>query len=679
MSRMFRSRFNHRQFWGLLAALAVVAAAALASLGLKSNLDRKAEAAGGVEAAARFAQVRADIEALAKNERERAMLAASLAPLRATLATLRSRDSTVAVAATLKDAFASEPWWEPIRREFPVAGVAFGGNHLDFATDARATRLSLADLIATGATDGNASSVVSEGDVVWVAAAERIAVPGRERPAVLVLLHHLDAQALAAILPKPSDAVAIERQGHVLVSAGAPVASAAFAGTSPSTFIRVVRGPLDTLVLVVGADCQAAMAVARGGLPPAAVVAMGGALAVLLLVLSLRSKRPAPIAHAPTSQPGPAGTIMGVGGEATTASPVVPAPIVLGQEDTQLMASKAEPTGLGFVGRYTLIDKLGEGGMAQVFTAVSHGAEGFQRKFVVKRLRAEIAANKAAVAQFIDEAKLGSSLVHSNIIPVFDFGRAGDEYFMAMEYILGRDLGRLVERGMASGRGPLPIPVLLYTASETLKALDYAHTRQSDDGRPLGLVHRDVSPSNILLSLRGEVKLFDFGIVKAEGRISKTEHGMVKGNLSFMAPEQARGQATDARSDLFSLGLVLYFCATGSPLYRGESPYELLLKAASGPTGVDWDSVDALPAPLPAILHVALQLDPSARFPSAAAFADALAGKPQASSQESSTYVRSLVGEDLANEESRLTQSKSNLKREKAPAGPPLTKSAGGT
>jgi serine/threonine protein kinase len=677
---MFRSRFNHRQLLGTLAALAVVSLTALASSGLKSNLDRKAEAAGDVEAAARFARVRSNIEALAKSERERAMLAASLAPLRATLATLRSQDSTTAVAATLKDAFASEPWWEPIRREFPVAGVAFGGTRLDVATDARAAHLSLADMIATGVSEGSASAVVAEGDAVWMAAAERIAVPGRERPAVLVLLRRLDTPALAAVLPKPSDAVAIERQGHVLVSAGPPGASAAFAGTSPSSPFRVVRAPLDGLVLAVAADCASSMAAARGGLPPAAIVAMGGALAILFLVLSLRAKRPALIAHAAMSQPRQTGTIMGAGGDGAPAtSPDVPAPSHLGQEDTQLLASKAEPTGLGVVGRYTLIDKLGEGGMAQVFTAVSYGAEGFQRKFVVKRLRAEMAANKAAVAQFIDEAKLASSMVHSNIIPVFDFGRAGEEYFMAMEYILGRDLGRLVERGMASGRGPLPIPVLLYAASETLKALDYAHTRQGDDGRPLGLVHRDVSPSNILLSLRGEVKLFDFGIVKAEGRISKTEHGMVKGNLSFMAPEQARGQATDARSDLFSLGLVLYFCATGSALYRGESPYELLLKAASGPTGVDWEAVDALPAPLPAILRVALQLDPSARFPSAAAFAEALGRDAQASSQEASAYVRSLVGEDLAREESRLTQSKANLMREKASAEIPLTKSASGT
>jgi serine/threonine protein kinase len=675
---MFRLRFHDRRLGGSFAAVAVVAVSAIAAQGLRSHLDHNAEAAGEAEAAAHLTQIRAGLHTLAKNDGERAVLAASLPPLRATLATLRSRDRTTAVAATLKDAFASEPWWEPIRREFPVTGVAFGAGHLDFATDARVARLNLADTIAQGASHGSASAFVAEGGLVWMVTTQRVDIPGRDRPAVLTLLRPLDASALTALLPTPSDAVGVEKHGHILVSAGEAPTVAALGGTVALNSIRVAHCPLDELVLVVAADCADAMVAARGAVPPAALVALGGALAILFLGLSLRSKRPT--VHMPSAAASmPAETIMGLGDGMTWGSSVAPAPPPWAREDTRLMAPKTELTGLGVVGRYTLIDKLGEGGMAQVFTAVAHGAEGFQRKFVVKRLRAELATNKAAVAQFVDEAKLASSLVHSNIIPVFDFGMAGDEYFMAMEYILGRDLGRLVERGVASGRGPLPIQVLLYAASETLKALDYAHTRQGDDGRSLGLVHRDVSPSNILLSLRGEVKLFDFGIVKAEGRTSKTEHGMIKGNLSFMAPEQARCQATDDRSDLFSLGLVMHFCATGSTLYQGESSYDLLLKAASGPTAVDWQGMSALPAPLPAILRVALQPDPSARFPSAAAFADAIAPYPHASSQDASAYVQSLVGEDLANEESRLTQSKSNLAREKVVAEQNLTKSAGGT
>ena len=165
---------------------------------------------------------------------------------------------------------------------------------------------------------------------------------------------------------------------------------------------------------------------------------------------------------------------------------------------------------------------------------------------------------------------MGSTLVHSNIIPVFDFGKVSDEYFLAQEYILGRDLGRLTARALERHQRALQPPLVLYVASETLQALEYAHGKLGEGGRPVGLVHRDVSPSNILVSARGEVKLFDFGIVKAEGRVTKTQHGVVKGNVSFMSPEQARGLAVDGRADLFSLGLVIFYCLTGEILYRGR-------------------------------------------------------------------------------------------------------------
>ena len=207
--------------------------------------------------------------------------------------------------------------------------------------------------------------------------------------------------------------------------------------------------------------------------------------------------------------------------------------------------------------------------MAQVYTAVTFGAEGFRRTFVVKRLRAELAREPAVVAQFIDEANLGSTLVHSNIIPVFDFGKVGDEYFLAQEYILGprpRPPGRARDRDAAARRcrrrsccTPRPRRCARWSTRTPSSATA---------GRPMGIVHRDVSPSNILVSARGEVKLFDFGIVKAEGRVTKTQHGVVKGNVSFMSPEQARGIDVDGRADLFSLGLVMFYCLTGDVLYQ---------------------------------------------------------------------------------------------------------------
>ena len=163
--------------------------------------------------------------------------------------------------------------------------------------------------------------------------------------------------------------------------------------------------------------------------------------------------------------------------------------------------------------------------------------------------------------------------------------------------------------------------MVLYAAAETLRALEYAHTKLGEAGRPMGIVHRDVSPSNILVSARGEVKLFDFGIVKAEGRVTKTQHGVVKGNVSFMSPEQARGIAVDGRADLFSLGLVIFYCLTGELLYQGQTTYELLVKAATGPGTEELERIAALPAPCAEIVRKALEVDPTKRYQTAAEFA----------------------------------------------------------
>jgi serine/threonine protein kinase len=305
-------------------------------------------------------------------------------------------------------------------------------------------------------------------------------------------------------------------------------------------------------------------------------------------------------------------------------------------------------------GRYMLLDLLGEGGMAQVFTAVTFGAEGFRRTFVVKRLRAELSRDPAVVAQFIDEAKLGSTLVHSNVIPVFDFGKVGDEYYLAQEYILGRDMQRIAARMFERDGTALPYSVVLHVAHETLKALEYAHTKLADDGRPLGIVHRDVSPNNVLVSARGEVKLFDFGIVKAEGRVSKTQQGVVKGNVSFMSPEQARGINIDGRADLFSLGLVIFYCLTGEILYTGSTTYELLVKAATGPGPDELARIAALPAPCADIVRKVLEVDPTRRYQTAAEFGAALAPHIAGGNTEAGALMSTLFADDFRAEEARF-------------------------
>jgi len=302
--------------------------------------------------------------------------------------------------------------------------------------------------------------------------------------------------------------------------------------------------------------------------------------------------------------------------------------------------------------------------MAQVYTAVTFGAEGFRRTFVVKRLRAELSREPAVVAQFIDEANLGSTLVHSNIIPVFDFGKVGDEYFLAQEYILGRDLGRLAARSIEKQQRPLPPAMVMYAAAETLRALEYAHTKLGEAGRPMGIVHRDVSPSNILVSARGEVKLFDFGIVKAEGRVTKTQHGVVKGNVSFMSPEQARGIAVDERADLFSLGLVMFYCLTGDILYQGQTTYELLVKAATGPGTEELGRIAALPAPCAEIVRKALEIDPTKRYQTAGEFGAALAAHVAGGSAAAGTLMSTLFAEDFRAEEARFAAAIPSSERE---------------
>jgi hypothetical protein len=291
---------------------------------------------------------------------------------------------------------------------------------------------------------------------------------------------------------------------------------------------------------------------------------------------------------------------------------------------TVVIVAPASESSMMF-GRYRLVERLSEGGMSELFIAKATGVEGFTRSFVLKRLRPELARDKDAVAQFVDEARLQADLVHSNIVPVFDFGVVGGEYFMTQEYILGRDLGRVMERQRAVGRAGLPSPVAYFAAHETLQALAYAHARRAADGTPLGLVHRDIAMGNILVSLAGEVKLSDFGIVKSNDRVSRTQVGVVKGNTNFMSPEQARGQAVDARSDLFSLGLVLYYCLSGEMLYGGNNDLEVLHHAAGGLLREDFGRIRRLPDPAPQILERALALDPNHRFQTAAEFADEVA------------------------------------------------------
>jgi serine/threonine protein kinase len=209
-------------------------------------------------------------------------------------------------------------------------------------------------------------------------------------------------------------------------------------------------------------------------------------------------------------------------------------------------------------------------------------------------------------------------------------------------------------RSLEKEARPLPLNQVFYVAHETLKALDYAHTKSGSDGKPMNLVHRDVSPNNILVSARGEVKLFDFGIAKAAHRITQTQFGMVKGNVRFMSPEQARGIEIDARSDLFAVGLVVFYALTGDALYEADTGYALLLKAAEGLGEKEWAKIKSLPKEAQRVLERALQHDPADRYQSATEFAQALAPFIAGAHDALARTMERLFGEDIKAEEARF-------------------------
>lgn len=215
--------------------------------------------------------------------------------------------------------------------------------------------------------------------------------------------------------------------------------------------------------------------------------------------------------------------------------------------------------------------------MAEVFKAKAVGVEGFERLLAVKRILPNIAEDEEFITMFIDEAKIAVQLQHANIAQIFDLGKVDDSYFIAMEYVAGRDL-RSIFDDMRRHKRTTPMPQVCYVVMQICEGLDYAHNKRDAQGRSLNLVHRDVSPQNVLIGYEGEVKLIDFGIAKAAGKASKTQAGILKGKFGYMSPEQVRGLPIDRRSDIFALGIILYEMLTGERLFIGESDFSTLEK-----------------------------------------------------------------------------------------------------
>ena len=272
--------------------------------------------------------------------------------------------------------------------------------------------------------------------------------------------------------------------------------------------------------------------------------------------------------------------------------------------------------------RYHVVNKIAHGGMAEIFLAVQTGAEGFQKQVVLKRILPALSADPSFVRMLVDEAHIASTLNHSNVVQVLDLGKAADQFFLVLEFVDGWSLEQ-VRRRAKKARMKFPLPLALYVVSSLCRALAYAHTRKRN-GQPLGIVHRDVTPQNVLLSREGEVKLADFGIAKAIGKREKSVTGVIKGKFAYMSPEQAVGGELDGRSDLFSVGTVLYVLTTGRKPFEGTNDLDVLMQVRKARYEKPSELIKDFNPEVERFIARALRPDPARRWQSAEQMADRL-------------------------------------------------------
>ncbi|MEO8035728.1 MAG: TonB family protein, partial [Acidobacteriota bacterium] len=386
-----------------------------------------------------------------------------------------------------------------------------------------------------------------------------------------------------------------------------------------------------------GAMTPPAMPAHPGAMTPPAMPAHPGAMtppampAVLPPTPATAPPKPMPAAPPPPQRPAAAPS-------ATAPSPVTPPPPHVAEPEAtqklpmfekmaisapvfptpaaQAPTEEEEPTDGTKFGQYVLLEKIATGGMAEVWKARMRGVEGFQKTVAIKKILPHLSDNQDFIEMFVDEAKLAAQLNHNNIIHIYDLGKIQSSYYIAMEYVDGYDLKTILRRGEGRDQ-PMQVELALFIASKVAAALDYAHRKHDFEGKDLGLVHRDVSPQNVLVSQDGDIKLCDFGIAKAASKANHTQAGALKGKLQYMSPEQAWGRNIDKRSDIFALATVLFEMLTGKKLFNGDNELSILEQVREArvtkPSGLN----DEVPPEVDAIVLKALQMDPSARYQTA--------------------------------------------------------------
>ena len=302
-------------------------------------------------------------------------------------------------------------------------------------------------------------------------------------------------------------------------------------------------------------------------------------------------------------------------------------------------------------GPYKLIRQVAVGGMAEIHLAKTAGIAGFEKYVAIKMIHPNFAEDEQFIQMLVDEAKIAVQLTHGNIAQTFDLGRVGDTYYITMEYVDGADLYKILRRASEQDL-EMPLDVCAFIGKEISSALDHAHRKRDHTGKSLGIVHRDVSPQNVLVSYSGEVKLVDFGIAKATMKARQTAVGVIKGKYYYMSPEQARGDIIDHRSDIFSAGIVLYEMITGQMLYLEEDLHKLLEMARAADIAPPSRLRKGVPPQLERIVMRALAKEPDNRYQSAGDFALDLerflhAYSPVFTSNKLSNLLRQVVGEPL--------------------------------